>query len=65
MGAWKNDNRQMTQARRLIWMTYHEEPLDNLQVRHVCGNKNCVNINHMTLEEDRRHQGNFASKDNE
>jgi len=65
MGAWKNDHRQMTQARRLIWMTYHEISLDNLQVRHTCGNKDCVNVNHMALQEDRRHLGNFASKDNE
>lgn len=47
MGARKNGRAQMTQASRLIWMTHTGQDINELEVRHTCGNRFCTNIKHM------------------
>ena len=42
---------QMTQARRIAWAEhYGEYPLPGQSIYHSCGNRDCVNAEHMTLD---------------
>lgn len=46
-GAYKNGKQQMTQVRRLIYAETHNKDVGELAVHHHCGNKMCVNPDHM------------------
>lgn len=46
-GAYKNNKQQMTQVRRLIWGEIHQCDITNIAVHHTCGNRMCVNPDHM------------------
>lgn len=54
MGAWKNDKQQMTQARRLIWMSVNNEDVSAYRVTMTCGNPLCVNERHFELKQTNR-----------
>jgi hypothetical protein len=57
-GAWKiydnESQQQMTQARRLIWQSIHNEDVGAYRVMHTCGNPHCVNPSHFELHETNR-----------
>jgi len=46
-GAYRNQQAQMTQARRIAWMQHTNQPVDLLQIKMTCRNKMCVNPHHM------------------
>lgn len=49
MTIWKNGKWVTGSAHRLAYTLAHGEIPGNLVVMHKCGNKNCVNPNHLTL----------------
>jgi hypothetical protein len=49
MGAFKNDVQQMTQARRLVYMSETNEDVTPYQVTMKCGNQTCCNFSHFEL----------------
>lgn len=49
MGAFKNDAQQMTQARRLVYMSSTNEDVTPYQVTLKCANQACCNPNHFEL----------------
>lgn len=56
-GAWrtdKNDIAQMTQARRVIYMSETNTDVRPYRVTMTCGNQQCVNPNHFELKENNR-----------
>jgi len=54
MGAWKNNQQQMTQARRLVWMSVNNEDVSAYRVTMKCGNPLCVNHRHFELKPSNR-----------
>ena len=50
MGAWKNGSQQMTQARRLVYMSETNEDISDQQVTMKCDNQSCCNPNHFELK---------------
>ena len=60
MGAWKKDantgeyRQQMTQARRLVWMSENQEDATPYRVTLTCGNQRCCNPRHFELLESNR-----------
>lgn len=46
-GARKNDRPQMTQVPRLLWASIHEQDIEDLEIRHTCGNRFCCNPHHL------------------
>ena len=47
MGAFKNGKPQMTQARRLAYMSATGRDISTKSVRNTCGDKCCMNTAHM------------------
>jgi len=54
LGAWKNGLPQMTQARRLVYMSQTNEDVTPYQVTMKCKNQQCVNPNHFELKANNR-----------
>jgi len=54
MGAWKNGVQQMTQARRLLWMSVNRVDATPYQITMTCANQQCVNIQHFKLKPTNR-----------
>lgn len=54
MGAWLLGQRQMTQARRLVWMSINKEDVTAYRVTLTCANQSCCNPNHFELKENYR-----------
>lgn len=54
MGAWKNNYQQMTQARRLVWMSINNEDVSPYRVTLTCGNQACCNPQHFELKKNNR-----------
>lgn len=50
MGGWKDGLQQMTQARRLVWMSHNNEDVSPYQVKMRCKNQQCCNPNHFELK---------------
>jgi hypothetical protein len=50
MGAWKNSNQQMSQARRLVWMDVNDQDVSDYQVKLTCHNQRCCNPEHFELK---------------
>jgi hypothetical protein len=45
-GARKNNRAQMTQAARIIYMDRTGKDIEDIEIRHSCGNRFCCNWNH-------------------
>lgn len=59
-GVRKNGKAQMTQARRILYRDVYNEDCDDLQIRHTCGNKYCMNPHHFSVlpnQQRFRHDG--------
>lgn len=58
MGAWKlfDDEcvQQMSQARRLVWMSINNEDVSPYQIKLTCGNQRCCNSEHFELDKNNR-----------
>ena len=54
MGAWKNDRQQMTQARRLVWMSINNEDVSEHRVTLSCDNQRCCAEKHFVLKPNLR-----------
>ena len=55
MGAWKTDGiQQMTQARRLVWMSINKKDVTPYQVKLKCANQACCNPEHFELKKNYR-----------
>lgn len=59
MGAWKNGVPQMTQARRLVFMSQTNEDVSPYQVKMKCGRQDCLNPNHFELKPTNRRQNDY------
>lgn len=53
-GAYKNGSAQMTQARRISWMSHNKEHCEEYQFKMLCHNKMCVNPHHMLPKPNNR-----------
>lgn len=56
LGAFKNGVQQMTQARRLVWMSETNEDVSPYRVTMKCGNQECCNPNHFELKPNNRRE---------
>lgn len=56
MGAWKNGIQQMTQARRLVWMSNNNKDVSEYQVTLSCSNQRCCNEEHFVLLQNNRNR---------
>jgi len=54
MGAWKEDIQQMTQARRLVYMSHYNEDVTPYRVTLKCKNQSCCNPHHFELKANNR-----------
>lgn len=54
MGAWKAGIGQMTQARRLVWMSINNQDVTPYRVTMTCNNPECVNPEHFILKPNNR-----------
>jgi len=55
MGAWKNNGKQqMTQARRLVWMSVNQEDVSPYRVTMQCQRQDCLNPHHFEIKETNR-----------
>ena len=54
MGAWKNNYQQMSQARRLVWMSLNNEDATPYQIALSCGNQQCCNPEHFVIKKNNR-----------
>jgi hypothetical protein len=59
MGAWKDNVPQMTQARRLVYMSQTNEDVSPYQVKMKCKNQQCCNPNHFELNPTNRQQNDY------
>jgi hypothetical protein len=53
-GVRKSGHPQMTQARRLVWMSENNEDVTPYQVKLKCGNQACCNPSHFELKANNR-----------
>jgi hypothetical protein len=54
MGAWKNNTQQMTQSRRLVWMSLNNEDVSEHRVTLSCDNQRCCNPKHFIIKPNLR-----------
>jgi hypothetical protein len=54
MGAWKEGLQQMTQARRLVFMSHTNEDVSPYSVTLRCKNQSCCNPHHFELKENNK-----------
>jgi hypothetical protein len=54
LGAFKNGVQQMTQARRLVYMSETNEDAAAYQITMKCANQSCCNPNHFLLKPSNR-----------
>ena len=52
MGVYKLGHQQMTQARRLVWMSINKEDVTPYQVTLKCGNQSCCNPEHFEVKKN-------------
>jgi hypothetical protein len=55
-GAFKNDQQQMTQANRLLYMEQVNDVIDHLSIKMKCGNRHCSNPNHFYTDKNARYK---------
>lgn len=53
-GAFKNAKAQMTQARRLVWMSENLQDVTPYQITLSCANQQCCNPNHFVVKPNNR-----------
>lgn len=53
-GAYKNERQQMTQARRIVYMSHHNEDVQPYSVTMTCKNQYCCNPHHFELKANNR-----------
>jgi len=56
MGAWKDGQRQMTQARRLVWMSINNLDATPYSITMKCDNQECCNPEHFLLKPNNRRE---------
>jgi len=54
MGAWKEGRGQMTQARRLVYMSQTNEDVSPYQVKMKCHRQDCLNPSHFEIKPNYR-----------
>lgn len=54
MGVYKLGHQQMTQARRLVWMSINNEDVTPYSVTLTCANQACCNPLHFELKKNNR-----------
>ena len=54
MGGWKNEVQQMTQARRLVYMSQTNEDVSKYRVTMKCANQACCNPHHFIIKPTNR-----------
>ena len=54
MGVYKLGHQQMTQARRLVWMSINKEDVTPYQIKLTCGNQSCCNPEHFLVKKNNR-----------
>lgn len=54
LGVWKNGIQQMSQARRILWMSLNNEDVTPYRVTMKCGNQSCLNPEHFLLKKNNR-----------
>ena len=54
LGAWRHGVQQMTQARRLVWMSVNNQDVQPYRVTMTCQNQQCCNPNHFELKKNNR-----------
>jgi len=55
-GAYKQQRSQMTQARRLVWMSVNNQSADDISINTICNNPSCCNPRHFKIDKNRRQQ---------
>lgn len=56
------DGHQSMAAHRYVWLTLRVEPIDGLVLHHECGNKGCVNPDHLTPMTQADHMAHHAEQ---
>jgi len=59
LGAWKSGSPQMTQARRLVYMSQTNEDISEYQIKMKCRRQDCLNPNHFNLQPNNRLQNDY------
>jgi hypothetical protein len=54
MGVYKLGYQQMTQARRILWMSINKQDVSPYRVTMTCNNQQCLNPEHFELKETNR-----------
>jgi hypothetical protein len=52
--VYKNDHQQMSQARRILWMSMNKEDVTPYRVTLKCGNQGCLNPEHFEIKKNNR-----------
>jgi hypothetical protein len=63
MGAWKDDIQQMTQARRLVYMSHTKEDVTPYQLKMKCKNQACCNPSHFELKANNKKAWNIFGEE--
>lgn len=54
LGVYKNGIQQMSQARRILWMSINKEDVTPYRVTMMCANQSCLNPKHFELKKNNR-----------
>ena len=54
LGVYRNGRQQMSQARRIVWMSKNNKYVTPYSVSLTCGNQRCCNIEHFVLKKNNR-----------
>ena len=54
LGVYKNGHQQMSQARRLVWMSINKEDVTPYQITLKCANQACCNFSHFEVKKNNR-----------
>ena len=57
----RGGRRSTTTHHRWVWIETHGDPGPELDVHHVCGNRRCVNIEHLELQPARYHRSEHSA----
>ena len=54
LGVYKDGHQQMSQARRILWMSMNKEDVTPYRVTLKCGNQGCLNPEHFEIKKNNR-----------